>query len=152
MSPIRVLYIMGYGRSGSTLLDTILGDHPEVESVGELANLLRAWSNDEFCACQRRAHKCPFWQEVWQRWEASGEAGPEGYEELQERYQRLRQLPRLALASLLSSKTLEDYRCKTKGLFEAVAAVSGKKVIVDSSKNPGRGLVLAGIPGLDVRL
>ena len=33
----QIIYIMGYGRSGSTLLDIILGNHPEIQSLGEVA-------------------------------------------------------------------------------------------------------------------
>lgn len=36
----QVIYISGYGRSGSTLLDIILGNHPKVISTGELANVV----------------------------------------------------------------------------------------------------------------
>src|SRR5437773_1697066 len=49
---VRVIYIMGAGRSGSTLLDTILASHPEVVGVGELVNLHSAgWTAKEICAC-----------------------------------------------------------------------------------------------------
>lgn len=152
MEPIRVLYIMGYGRSGSTLLDTMLGNHPEVESVGELANFHRARANGEFCACRHKATECPFWTAVWQRWQESVGAESDRYYELQSRYERLRQLPRLVLGSTFHTAQLTTYRKWTRALFESVAAISGKRVVVDSSKNPGRGLALAGTPGLDVRL
>lgn len=36
---IRVIYVTGKGHSGSTLLDLILGNHSQIESVGELINL-----------------------------------------------------------------------------------------------------------------
>ncbi len=63
--PIRVIYVVGAGRSGSTLLDTILGNHEYIESVGELINSPRAWSNpDEYCACGIQAGVCDFWRQV----------------------------------------------------------------------------------------
>lgn len=139
---------MGYGRSGSTLLDTMLGNHPEVESVGELANLHRARANGELCACRERAEDCPFWKEVWECW---GEAAV-GYDDLQGRFERLRHLPRLLAETAVGGQRLAEYRRRSRELFEAVAQVSGHRVIVDSTKNPGRGLALAGTPGLDVRL
>ena len=36
----RVLMITGLDRSGSTILDIVLGNHPHIESVGEVANIL----------------------------------------------------------------------------------------------------------------
>ncbi len=152
MEPIRVLYIMGYGRSGSTLLDTVLGNHPQAESVGELANFHRARANGEFCACRHKANECPFWTEVWRRWQEVVGEETSRYHELQMSFERLRYMPRLILGSTLGSSGLKRYREWTRALFEAIAAVSGQQVIVDSSKNPGRGLALAGTPGLDVRL
>ena len=38
MSP-TVLYIAGYGRSGSTVLDMLLGTHPRIIGGGELTHL-----------------------------------------------------------------------------------------------------------------
>lgn len=37
----KIIYIAGYGRSGSTLLDTILSAHPELEGVGEIKYLFQ---------------------------------------------------------------------------------------------------------------
>ena len=39
--PVRVLKIRGLGRSGCTILDIVLGNHPQIESVGEVENLMR---------------------------------------------------------------------------------------------------------------
>ena len=39
--PVRVLRITGLGRSGCTMLDIVLGNHPQIESVGEVGNLIR---------------------------------------------------------------------------------------------------------------
>jgi hypothetical protein len=38
-TPVRVLEITGLERSGSTILDLVLGNHPHIESVGEVGNL-----------------------------------------------------------------------------------------------------------------
>ena len=38
---MKVLKITGLGRSGSTILDVVLGNHPQIESVGEVGNLIR---------------------------------------------------------------------------------------------------------------
>src|SRR5215208_6358792 len=34
-TPVRILKITGLGRSGSTIIDIVLGTHPNIESVGE---------------------------------------------------------------------------------------------------------------------
>ncbi len=40
-SPKILVYIAGYGRSGSTLLDTVLSSHPQLEGVGEIKYLFQ---------------------------------------------------------------------------------------------------------------
>ena len=37
-TPVKGLKIAGLGRSGSTILDLVLGNHPQIESVGEVGN------------------------------------------------------------------------------------------------------------------
>ena len=65
MSGLRVVYIGGYTRSGSTLLDRLLGATPGAVSVGELRHL---WSmgfiEDRFCGCGEPFSACPFWRRV----------------------------------------------------------------------------------------
>ena len=48
----KILYIVGAGRSGSTILDIALGNSPEICSSGELVHLPeRGWLDDQ---CLRR--------------------------------------------------------------------------------------------------
>ena len=47
-TPVKVLKITGLGRSGSTILDIVLGNHPQIENVGEVGNLIRnGWISRE---------------------------------------------------------------------------------------------------------
>src|SRR3712207_6848820 len=46
--PYTTLFRSGLGRSGSTVLDVVLGNHPSIESVGEVGNLFRTgWVSRE---------------------------------------------------------------------------------------------------------
>ncbi len=68
---ITVIALLGYGRSGSTLLDVLLGQHPNVAGVGELVQLHReGWQLNNYCACGARAGDCSFWAEVRRLWTA----------------------------------------------------------------------------------
>jgi hypothetical protein len=47
-TPVRILQITGLDRSGSTILDIVLGNHPDIESVGEVANIfVNGWISHE---------------------------------------------------------------------------------------------------------
>src|SRR3712207_9283100 len=90
-TPVKVLKITGLGRSGSTILDVVLGNHPRIESVGEVGNLMRnGWISREslrgidpkrlrrpICTCGKRLdvlyvdapdEACPFWASVRGEW------------------------------------------------------------------------------------
>ena len=62
---VTVLYIGGLGRSGSTLLDLMLGQVPGLCAVGELSYLW-ARSDDDLCGCGERFAACAFWKQVGQ--------------------------------------------------------------------------------------
>jgi len=62
-STTELLFICGGGHSGSTLLDLLLGEHPEIVSVGEVSTLNNYLENAErICSCLQSARDCPFWQ------------------------------------------------------------------------------------------
>ena len=153
MSKVRVLYVMGTGRSGSTFLDTVLGNQPEIESVGELSKLVSfGLVNNEFCACGQRGRDCEFWQEVQCRWlgELDREAAWREMLSLQGSFERFRRWPRLRLEKLRRSERFRRYTALTEGLFRAVTEESGASVIVDSSKSAARAAALGLCPGIDL--
>ncbi|HEY1771780.1 MAG TPA: sulfotransferase [Gammaproteobacteria bacterium] len=154
--PLRIIYIAGDGRSGSTLLDRLIGAYPGVFSCGELGNLLQSTaSSEQLCACGDSARACGFWHEVLRRWSAMVPDFTEReYRGLQRRYERLRSLlrPHHDQQLTLDEPQFARYAEYTSALFSAIADLSGAAVIVDSSKSPARALALSRVPGLDVRM
>ena len=64
----KVLYIAGSGRSGSTILDNILGELDGFVSAGEVRFLWeRGMRDDRTCACGEPFSSCPFWGDVLTR-------------------------------------------------------------------------------------
>jgi hypothetical protein len=65
----RVLYILGYGRSGSTMLGMALGQHPGIVNLGEIAALRTFVPGPTHvppraCGCLQQLDHCPFWSGV----------------------------------------------------------------------------------------
>lgn len=151
---ISVAYIAGAGRSGSTLLDVVLGALANVESVGELCNLhRRSWVQDEVCACGQSVRACKFWSRVWALWASEcGLPEPVSYAELQRRFERPRAWPHVMAARFGLDRSFFAYANATTALYRAIATVSGCQVIVDSSKDPVRAYALALNPHIDLRL
>lgn len=81
---IRVVYIAGAGKSGSTLIDRVLGSSPNAFSVGQLENLRffidefdprRARQKDRYCDDQGfRLRESPFWKPVIEAMEKGNRA------------------------------------------------------------------------------
>lgn len=156
---VRVIYIIGAGRSGSTLLDTVLASHADVVGVGELVNLHSAgWTSNEICACGQLGTECSFWTRVREAWQRRvPEATVEGYIALQKRVELFAGLGLIQMARLLRQRIaptadVQSYLRQTESLYQAIAEVSGKSIIVDSSKHPIRGALLAQMRGIDLRL
>ena len=157
--PVRVLYIMGAGRSGSTLLDTVLASHPDVVGVGELTNLHSAgWTANEICACGKLGTECDFWTRVRVEWQRRcPDATVAGYVALQKKFEffqwfGLVQIARMLRQRIAPTTDFQTYLSQTEALYRAIAEASGKSIVVDSSKGPIRGALLAHIRGLDLRL
>ncbi|HEU5039757.1 MAG TPA: sulfotransferase [Gemmatimonadales bacterium] len=153
---VRVLYIGSWGRSGSTLLDLMLGQLPGFVSVGELRYLWeRGLRNRERCGCGVPVPECPFWGAVLQR--AFGGVEPLEVARLHAQWRRVDGLGRLPwLAGPWRpagfDRELAAYREVLARLYAAVQVVSGARVLVDSSKYAAYGLILAGVPTLDLRV
>ncbi len=62
---IPLIYILGSGRSGSTLLGLMLGKNPGYFNIGEAQNL--PWElkkENKLCGCGISLNKCPFWKNI----------------------------------------------------------------------------------------
>jgi len=155
-APLRVLYVGSWSRSGSTLLDLILGQVPGFVSVGELRFLWeRGLVERQLCGCGVPVPECPFWRDVLR--EAFGgvdAVDPGATLALLERVDGLARLPWLVAPwrpPALDSD-LRAFREVLGRLYRAVRAVSGASVVVDSSKYAVYGQLLAGVPGFDLRV
>lgn len=68
-----MIYIAGYGHSGTTILDLILGNHPQIRSLGEVSNLFEFISEDRACSCGQTLENCGIWSNVLREIEAIGD-------------------------------------------------------------------------------
>src|SRR4051794_1644797 len=56
---------MGISRSGSTLLDRLLGEFSGAISLGEVHQIwARGYLSNHLCGCGLAFQDCPFWREV----------------------------------------------------------------------------------------
>jgi Sulfotransferase family len=145
----RVLYIAGWGRSGSTILDNVLGQVDGFFSAGELMYLWRrGLLEGRLCGCGTPVRDCEVWTRVLARAYPRG-VDPHDLLRLESRSARTRHLP-LHLARRRPGGVA--YRDSLGALYDAIGSETGCRTIVDSSKSPSYGRVLATVDGLDVRV
>ena len=135
---MKVLYIVGVGRSGSTLLERMLGAVPGSVNAGELnAIFSRVATQDQRCGCGEPFSSCPFWTAVGDEAFGGWSSVTARMSQLQPRVVRQRYVPRLVtgLAAAAYLRELDEYLDVHHRLYRAIAAVSGAEVVVDASKS-----------------
>jgi hypothetical protein len=149
---VRVLFLGGLGRSGTTLLERVLGELPGVCPLGEVVHL---WERDlrhgERCACGTPFGDCDFWRGVGE--EAFGgwhHVDVDRILALRRSVERTRHVPRLAAGSVNSD--LVEYANYYARLYHAAASVSGAQVLVDSSKHAALAYCLRQAADVDLRV
>ena len=149
----RVLYLGGLGRSGTTLVERLLGELPSVCALGELVHLWqRDILDDERCGCGARFSGCTFWKRVGERafggWHNVDVARVHA---LRDSVERTRHIPRLA-AGQMPDAEVREYANYYAKVYAAAAEVSGASVVVDSSKHSALAHVLRWADDLDLRV
>ncbi len=153
MDKVKVLYVVGLGRSGSTILSNSLGQIPGFFSGGELNFIWRHnVLENRLCGCGRPFRECPVWTKVMD--EAFG--GMDGIDpremmRLQNSGTRTRHIPSMLAERGRRSlaEKLEKFLINYRRLYEAVGKVTESRVIVDSSKEPAHGFAMGMVPGVD---
>lgn len=153
----RLVYITGYGRSGSTILDILLGSHDQVVGVGELGYLFRLYRDrEERCSCGESLARCPFWSHVFD--EALGPDALhrlDSLESIRERVEGWTAFWRLIHPGRLK-QVGKSYIQFTGSLVHAIFRITGNAYLLDSTKGSypfaWRALALQRLCGLDVRV
>lgn len=146
---VKVLYIIGKGRSGSTILDHALGQLDGFASTGELWHLW-TWGIGQGgrCGCGKPVPECPIWSDVLADLEGAG-VDPEQTGRDQDRILSWPRTPSVLSGRLDSSPAMQRYVGAMSQLYRSLATAQGADVVVDSSKWPAHPGVLGFIPNVD---
>lgn len=152
-SATRVVFIAGGGRSGSTLLANALGSLPSTLSAGEVKLAFRrGLLEDGHCGCRMPVRECAVWGPALTATFGSMPTKQEA-ELLDLRLTaaaRTRRVPWWLAGR--SSADVDDLADTMARLLAAVAAAAGVRTVVDSSKLPAYGALLARSPRLEVKV
>jgi hypothetical protein len=152
---IKVIYIAGATRSGSTVLSNILGELDGFFNVGEVLDIWdRGLAADGLCGCGTRVTSCEVWGAVLnEAFGGSNCVDVQAMVRLRDSAAHSRHLLQLSLLPGAKSRVaarLGTYLANLEALYRAIRSVTGSKVIVDASKNPGYAYLLALVPIIDL--
>ena len=146
---MKVLFIGGTGRNGSTLLGNLLGELPGSIHIGELRYLwdrgiLKNW----YCGCGSKFADCLFWQEVVKK---------TGLTESQARNLAL-QRDSFPSRTLLfpeahrraSVAKMKKYIAALRSVYTTIFEITKCKIVVDSSKFPSHAYFLTQMEDFEV--
>jgi len=153
---LDIVYICSHGRSGSTLVGSVLGLAQGYCYVGEVRDV---WTDglaeNHACGCGRPFRECPFWMEVFNR--AFGGFDAPEVKEASRLFTAMYRPPatfelfRLVFSPPAQGRDIAKYTGILTKLYLAIAEVSGCRTIVDSSKALRYGALVMRAPGLKVR-
>ena len=113
---MNIIYLLGRGRSGSTLFSHLLGAQKGIINVGELKNYKAYHSREDWlnitCSDGVILKDHPFWKEVAKKLEKKvGTPYPD-----------------------LRTKDFKEFKSNNKAIYDAIIEISGKDIIIDASK------------------
>jgi hypothetical protein len=149
---MKVLYVMGHGWSGSTVLGNVLGELDGFVHVGELRTI---WDDgllgEAVCGCGRLVRDCELWSEVTSR--ALGrELAPEqvaGWHREASRVRHTVRLLRMERGTPSGWQLLDAYLPVAARLYSALSEATRSRVVVETSKRAGDAALLRLVPGVE---
>ncbi len=139
----KIIYIIGAGRSGTTLLDIVLGNNPQTFSAGELNRF--PTRNGIPPLLEKESPKFIFWDnfktKLFQKFKKFDFAG---LNDLINKYEYHLGVFRILFGSK-SSKSRIDYHEYLQAFFDTLSNQIDQEIIIDSSKYPCRGYHLSQI-------
>ncbi len=149
---IKIIFIAGDGRSGSTLLEGILANADDSVSIGECHRFwTRYVENKSHCGCGEPIRECELWGAVHSELSAKfPDYDPKQFMyEVREfqRYKNFKQMPQL-----LKEERWARFSEIVAAFYETIAAHSEKNTIIDSSKSIPWARLLQSFTQFDVRV
>jgi hypothetical protein len=157
--PVDTLYILAAGHSGSTLLNLLLGSHPQAHAVSEITYFAANILHNEPCTCGKSIRACELWRGVAhelekklgfdvlaqpERLDLGYVDAPTGVYQATRAYRAAWKIRRVAAyASMLGPIHIPTWVNRRfhaavdnkLALYEAIRVASGTRLIVDSSKD-----------------
>lgn len=152
-SPLKIVYVTGWCRNGSTIIGNILGEIPGFFHVGELHFL---WKNaagqgaNSRCGCGLELTQCPIWSQLIATSRPADYLARQWADTVigrQQAYVRTRHTWRV-LSRGLHCDGIREHAALMAQTYQAIADLTAARVIVDTSKIGGEAALLPRLAGI----
>ncbi len=154
---VKVAFIAGSGRCGSTLLDLLLGHLDGFFSVGEFNSLLH--NHDitirDLCTCGVPFNECSFWTRVMNKvYGGIGTFDKTQFMQYAKQTGRNHHFVQLIAGTPTSRlrRSLDEYTAELYKLYSTIKREAGCEVVIDSSKYPNYGIALQMTKGIELHV
>ncbi len=134
---ISVIYLLGAGRSGTTLMATVLNNHPDIQTIGEMHQFVEYIKDQKHCSCGELLYSCQFWTDIIKDLALD----PNDLEKIQDEIKRIEEHKNI-LKLLLSKNNEEEYLKVQTKIFSSIQKQVPHLTLLDSSKYIARYLLL----------
>ncbi len=147
---LKILYIAGSGRSGTTIMARLLGEMQGFVNVGEAARYLfdsPMQARGVPCGCGNPVPDCPFWKETVAA--IPPELAASGADLV-----RMRRFPSMLMRGKDAAVPAKygPIMAAVGEVYRKVVRDTGCEIIVDSSKNPANALLVSLVPNVELHV
>lgn len=148
---VKVLYIAGFERSGSTIINRVLGQINGFVAWGELRDIWQhGFLENRICACGSSFKDCEEWNRVFNK-SAVDDKRAEELVQLLQRTKALTLLESLGpLAKRIIKANCQDYLRELEHFYMELKLNTNSQVVVDSTKASWYGYALSLISNIDL--
>ncbi|MBT3199310.1 MAG: sulfotransferase [Phycisphaerales bacterium] len=151
--PLKILFVAGCSRSGSTLLGRLLDQVADVFDMGEFHHLWKyGFEPGNLCSCGREFCDCPVWNDVFPEPDA---VNIKKVRKLRSQAFRPWRKPAIVRPFFNTSEhrqALDKYATLIGDLLDRIRNTTGAGILVDSSKNPLQARLLSHIEGVELHV
>ncbi|AOE50160.1 sulfotransferase [Kangiella sediminilitoris] len=137
---MKLLYLIGAGRSGTTILSLMLSNSESITSLGELHQLPEHMGLESSCSCGEELKDCPLWSSAYDK--LNSEFCSKKYKEQAKELESHRYVYKY-LFTRERALNYSEYCSANEAVFDCLRDTDKYKV--DSAKYIGRGLALNSI-------
>jgi len=144
---MKIAYLMGTGRSGTTLVTALLGNGKKVIALGEMHQFLDYIIDQKPCSCGEKLKDCEFWGKIVASLQLK--YSNEQLMAFREYSKKIESHSRILKSLFKSDSRYAEFH---RDVFGQIEAVYGDVNYIDSSKYISRGIQLSKAFGSNLKL